>query len=62
MRSNNTLSLIFCQKSIEMCGSVVTYSNFISSEIDCGLPSHMITSTPASKYTTLEEADHMGSQ
>lgn len=54
------LSIIFGQKSIEMCESVDTYSNFVSSEIDRGLPNHMITSTPASKYTTLEQADHMG--
>ena len=54
------LSIIFGQKSIEMCESVDTYSNFVSSEIDHGLPNHMITSTPASKYTTLEQADHMG--
>ena len=54
------LSIIFGQKSIEMCVSVDTYSNFISTDIDCGLPNHMIPSTPASKYTSLEEADHMG--
>lgn len=54
------LSIIFGQKSIEMCESVDTYLNFVSLEIDCGLPNHMITSTLASKYTTLEQADHMG--
>lgn len=54
------LSIIFGQKTIEICVSIDTYWNFISTEIDRGLPNHMITSTPASKYTSLEEADHMG--